>query len=124
MSKAKELSSKDMLKEKKKFNVFDMIGGIFKPILIVIIGAGVLQALRDILLQTGAISRVSSTYLFLDGLGNAAFYFLPIFLAISSANVFNATPFLSAAVAAFLLYPGVNNMYTWANNGMDLTFST
>ncbi|NLJ64030.1 MAG: PTS transporter subunit EIIC [Christensenellaceae bacterium] len=122
MAKEKTLSGKEMLEEKKKFNVFDMIGGIFKPILIVIIGAGVLQALRDILLQIGAISRVSSSYIFLDGLGNAVFYFLPIFLAISSANVFGATPFLAAAVAAFLLYPNITNLFSWANSvGWDLT---
>ena len=64
MAKSETLSGKEMLTEKKKFNVFDMIGGIFKPILIVIIGAGVLQALRDILVQVGAISRaVSYTHL-------------------------------------------------------------
>ncbi len=122
MAKSETLSGKEMLTEKKKFNVFDMIGGIFKPILIVIIGAGVLQALRDILVQVGAISRVSSSYIFLDGLGSAVFYFLPIFLAISSANVFKATPFLAAAVAAFLLFPSITNLYSWANSvGWDLT---
>ncbi len=122
MAKAKQLTGKEMLAEKKKFNVFDMIGGIFKPILIVIIGAGVLQAVRDILLQVGAISRVSSSYIFLDGLGSAVFYFLPIFLAISSANVFNATPFLAASVAAFLLFPNITNMFSWANSvGWNLT---
>ena len=41
--------------------VFDVIGGIFKPILSIIIAAGILQALRDVLLMTGAISRVSSS---------------------------------------------------------------
>ncbi|HHW92917.1 MAG TPA: PTS transporter subunit EIIC [Clostridiaceae bacterium] len=122
MTKTETLSGKEMLVEKKKFNVFDMIGGIFKPILIVIVGAGVLQTLRDILVQTGAISKVSSSYIFLDGLGSAAFYFLPIFLAISSANVFKATPYLAAAVAAFLLFPNITNLFSWANSvGWNLT---
>lgn len=108
--------------KEKKMGVFDIIGGIFKPILIVIIGAGVLQAVRDVLVQVGAISKVSSSYIFLDGLGNAVFYFLPIFLAIASAQVFKATPFLAAATAAFLLYPNIVNMYEWANNvGWNLT---
>ncbi len=102
--------------------LFDTIGGIFKPILIVIIGAGVLQALRDILLMSGAISRVSSSYILLDALGQAVFYFLPIFLAISSAQVFGATPFLAAAVAAFLLYPNIVDLFEWANSvGWNLT---
>lgn len=120
MSKAK---GPELVKEKKpKTSIFDIIGGIFKPILIVIIGAGVLQALRDILVQTGAIDKVSSSYIFLDALGSAAFYFLPVFLAISTAKVFNATPFLAAAVAAFLLYPNIVDLFSWANSvGWDLT---
>lgn len=76
--------------EKGKANslnkVFDIIGGIFKPILIVIIGAGILQALRDVLLMLVVIDKVSSSYLILNALGDCAFYFLPIFLACSSAR--------------------------------------
>ncbi len=122
MAEAVAAKQPELVEEKKKFNLFDIIGGIFKPILIVIIGGGVLQALRDILVQLGAIERVSSSYIFLNGLGSAVFYFLPIFLAISSARVFKATPFLSAAVAAFLLYPDIINLYSWANSvGWDLT---
>ena len=120
--KQNQTSSIATVETEKKPGIFDIIGGIFKPILIVIIGAGVLQALRDILLQTGAISRVSSSYIFLNALGSAVFYFLPIFLAISSARVFKATPFMAAAVAAFLLYPDVVNLYSWAKDvGWDLT---
>ncbi|MDI9497849.1 MAG: PTS transporter subunit EIIC [Bacillota bacterium] len=102
--------------------VFDIIGGIFKPILIIIIGGGVLQALRDVLLMLGVIGKVSSSYLILNALGDCAFYFLPIFLAYSSAQVFGATPYMAAAVAAFLVYPSITNMFTWANNvGWNLT---
>ena len=66
-----------------------MIGGIFKPILIVIIGAGVLQAR---ILVSRSDLQGDSSYIF-RWLGSAVFYFLPIFLAISSANVFKATLF-------------------------------
>ena len=102
--------------------IFDIIGGIFKPILIVIIGAGVLQAFRDVLLMVGAISRVSSSYIFLNALGDCVFYFLPIFLALSSAQVFGATPFLAGAVAAFLVHPTITDLFSWANSvGWNLT---
>ncbi len=103
--------------------IFDIIGDIFKPILVAIIGAGILQALRDILLMTGAIDRVSSSYIFLDAMGSAVFYFLPILLAFSSARVFGATPFLAVAIAAFFVFPSVVNLFNWANNvGWNLTF--
>lgn len=101
---------------------FDVLGGIFKPVLIAIIGAGILQALRDILLLTGVIEQVSSSYIFLNAMGDAVFYFLPILLAYSSAVVFGATPFLSAAIAGFLMYPQITDLFQWAKNvSWDLT---
>lgn len=103
--------------------LFDIIGGIFKPVLSIIIGAGILQAVRDILLMTGVISRVSSSYVFLHAMGDAVFYFLPIFLAFSAAKVFNASPYMSAAIAAFLVYPSVTELFNWSEAvGWDLTF--
>lgn len=109
--------------KKNKVGIFDIIGGIFKPILTIIIGAGVLQALRDVLVQSGAISTVSSTYIILNSLGNAVFYFLPIFLAISSAQVFGASQFMAAGIAAFFLYPGIVNLFDWSQSvGWNLTF--
>lgn len=111
------------LEKKQGLNtVFEIIGGIFKPILSIIIAAGILQALRDILLMTGLISRVSSSYIFLHAMGDAVFYFLPIFLAYSAAKVFGASPYMAAAVAAFLLYPTVTELFEWADSvGWDLT---
>lgn len=50
------------------------------------------------------------------------FYFMPVFLAFSSAQVFGATPFMSAAIATFLIYPNVTEAFAWANSvGWDLT---
>lgn len=116
--------SNSVTSEKSKgfSSVFDIIGGIFKPILSIIIAAGILQALRDVLLMAGVISRVSSSYIFLHAMGDAVFYFLPIFLAYSAAKVFGASPYMAAAVAAFLLYPTVTDLFNWANSvGWDLT---
>ncbi|HBN82955.1 MAG TPA: PTS beta-glucoside transporter subunit EIIBCA [Clostridiales bacterium] len=110
--------------ENKKFisRFFETLGQIFKPILPIMIGGGLLQALRDILLMTGAIEPVSSSYIFLNALGDCVFYFLPIYLAFSSAKVFGASPFMAAATAGFLLYPQVTKLFEWANQiGWDLT---
>ena len=102
--------------ENKSFisKFFDTLGQIFKPILPIMIGGGLLQALRDILLMTGVIEKVSSSYIFLNALGDAVFYFLPIYLAFTSAKVFGASPFMAAATAGFLLYPEVTKLFEWA----------
>jgi PTS system beta-glucosides-specific IIC component len=109
---------------KSKFlhNIFDVLGSIFRPILSIIIGAGILQALRDILLATGAISQVSSSYIFLNAMGDGVFYFLPIFLAFSAAKVFGASEYMAASVAAFLVYPAVTELFDWSQSvGWNLT---
>ena len=55
-------------------------------------------------------------------MGDAVFYFLPIFLAFSAAKVFGASPYMAAAVAAFLIYPTVTELFDWSNAvGWDLT---
>lgn len=110
--------------ENKSFisKFFDTLGQIFKHILPIMIGGGLLQALRDILLMTGVIEKVSSSYIFLNALGDAVFYFLPIYLAFTSAKVFGASPFMAAATAGFLLYPEVTKLFEWAKNvGWSLT---
>ncbi|NMA64710.1 MAG: PTS transporter subunit EIIC [Clostridiaceae bacterium] len=102
--------------------LFEILGGIFRPILPIMIGGGLLQALRDILLMLEVIEPVSSSYIFLNALGDCVFYFLPIYLAFSSAKVFGATPFMSAAIAGFLMYPQVTQLFDWANSvGWNLT---
>jgi len=73
--------------------LFEILGGIFKPILPIMIGGGLLQALRDILLMTGVIEQVSSSYIFLNALGDCVFYFLPIYLAFSSAAILSSKAF-------------------------------
>lgn len=117
-------SSSSAAPEKKSVisTAFEIIGAIFKPVLSIIIGAGILQALRDVLVMTGAISKVSSSYILLNAMGDCVFYFLPIFLAFSCAKVFNASPYMAAAIASFLVYPTVTELYNWtAAVGWNLT---
>lgn len=103
--------------------LFSILGGIFRPILPLMIGAGLLQATRDILLLTGVISRVSSSYIILNALGDCVFYFLPIYLAFSAGKVFNTNSFIAAAIAGFLVYPDLTSLFEWSQSiGWDLTF--
>ncbi|MGI6382850.1 MAG: PTS transporter subunit EIIC [Tissierellaceae bacterium] len=116
------LENNQRTKSKFPQNIFDILGSIFGPIISIIIGAGILQALRDILLTLGVIEQVSSSYIFLNAMGDAVFYFLPIFLAFSAARVFGASPYMAASVAAFLVYPSITELFEWAQSvGWNLT---
>src|SRR5690554_6053928 len=110
------LENNQRTKSKFPQNIFDILGSIFGPIISIIIGAGILQALRDILLTLGVIEQVSSSYIFLNAMGDAVFYFLPIFLAFSAARVFGASPYMAASVAAFLVYPSITELFEWAQS--------
>ncbi|MDF9844770.1 MULTISPECIES: beta-glucoside-specific PTS transporter subunit IIABC [unclassified Paenibacillus] len=85
--------------------VFDIISGIFVPIIPVIAGAGMLKGLLSILTTTEAITTTSDAYKFIEALSSAAFIFLPILLAFSSATKFKTNPYVAVVLGGFMLHP-------------------
>lgn len=85
--------------------IMDAIQGIFAPILGPLTGAGILQGLIILLLITGIVPAGNAEEAVLSSISDAVFYFMPILLAFSTARVFNASPYLAATVAGFLLHP-------------------
>lgn len=78
------------------FNSFaSMIAGIFQPIIPAIAASGMLKALLLLCTVTGIMSKESQTYMILSVISDAAFYFLPMLLAFSSAQKFKTNPFVS-----------------------------
>lgn len=66
--------------------LFDFISGVFTPILPAIAGAGMIKGILALMLTFQWISDKSSTYAILTAIGDGAFYFLPILLAVSVAK--------------------------------------
>ncbi|MGQ8872666.1 beta-glucoside-specific PTS transporter subunit IIABC [Paenibacillus sp. TSA_86.1] len=97
--------------EKQKKNVisalFDFISGVFTPILPAITGAGMIKGIVAILVAVGWLSDKSSTYTILSAIGDGAFYFLPIILAISAARKLGSNMFIAAALAAGIMHPTI-----------------
>lgn len=108
--------------EKKKRNpvsaLFDFISGIFTPILPAITGAGMIKGIVAILVAIGWLSETSSTYIILSAIGDGAFYFLPIILAISAARKLGSNMYIAAALAAGIMHPTITALLA---NG-DTTF--
>ncbi|WP_304518633.1 PTS transporter subunit EIIC [Clostridium sp. CM028] len=85
---------------------FNIMSAIVNPIVIALAGAGMIKALLVILTTTlGIIDTSGSTYKILSAAGNSVFYFLPLFLAYSSAKVFKCNPFISLAIVSALMEP-------------------
>lgn len=85
--------------------VLGAITAIFQPVIPAICGAGMIKAVLAILTATSLVTTDSQTYVLLSMFADAAFYFLPIFLAFSSAKRFNCNPYFAAVLGAVLIHP-------------------
>lgn len=96
--------------EQKTGNVItralNKMAAIVNPIVPALAGAGMIKALLVILTNTlGVMDASGSTYAILSAAGNSVFYFLPLFLAYSSAKAFDCNPYVGLAIVAALLEP-------------------
>lgn len=82
-----------------------LITGIFQPIIPAIAASGMLKALLLLFTSLGVISKESQLYSLLLFIADAAFYFLPVLLAYSSAQKFKTNPYIAATLAGVLLHP-------------------
>lgn len=85
--------------------IIGAITAIFQPIIPAICGAGMIKAILAILTACHLLDASSQTYVLLTMVADTAFYFLPIFLAVSSAKVFGCSPYLAAVMGGILLHP-------------------
>lgn len=104
--------------------VLDLFSESMTPILEPIIAAGMLAGVLSLLTLTGLISSESPTYLLLDNIRSAVFFFLPIFMAMSCAKRLNASPYLAVALAATLLSSGINGVEGLSIFGISLPATT
>ncbi len=85
--------------------VFDVISGVFTPILPAITGSGLLKGIMAILVAVNLLPDQGATYLILNGISDAAFKFLPFLIAFSAAKKFQTNQSLAVALAGILMYP-------------------
>lgn len=91
--------------------VFDFVSSVFTPILPAIIGAGLIKSILSIAVLLGADST-SSTYLFVNVIGDAPLYFLPVLLAYTAAKKLGCNRYLAVVIAGALLHPSYTALIT------------
>lgn len=97
---------KEKLTPKVVFNnILDALISTMSPIVPAIIGGSMIKLLVMILGMLKVLDSASSTYIILNGMGDAAFYFLPLMVAASASKKFKTNLFLAMAVAGLLVYP-------------------
>ena len=88
----------------------DLVSESMTPLLEPIIAAGMLAGLLSLVSLTGLVSADSPTYIVLDSIRGAVFFFLPVFMAMACAKRLNASPYLAVALAATLLSSSINGV--------------
>lgn len=90
--------------------LIDIISGCFQPILGPMCAAGIIKGLNALVLFIlGSTYESTGTYLLLNAIGDAVFYFMPILLGWSAAKKFNVNPVTGMLIGAALCYPTIQN---------------
>lgn len=84
--------------------IFDFIASIFTPILPAIIGAGLVKSVLALAVLLG-MDNQSTTYYFVNIIGDAPLYFLPMMLAVTASKKLECNSYLAVAIAGALLHP-------------------
>lgn len=98
----------------------DLVSESMTPLLEPIIAAGMLAGLLSLVSLTGLVSAESPTYVVLDSIRGAVFFFLPVFMAMACAKRLNASPYLAVALAGTLLSSTINGVEGLSIFGISL----
>ncbi|MDT2382790.1 PTS transporter subunit EIIC [Enterococcus avium] len=119
-SEVKEVSSTASTKETSIFNrVVDTITGCMTPMIPALTAAGMIKVILSLLTTFHWMSNESSTYRVLDFIGDGAFYFMPILLAVFAANKFKVNTSIAIIVVGVFLHP---NFSQWVASGDPISF--
>lgn len=107
------LDIEEPVQEKKKFSVMkvlEVISACISPLIPMMIGIGMLQAVLMVLSQFGIMDPESSTFLILSSVSDTALYFLPIAMGVTSARKFGASLSIGLLLGGVLVSPTIAPM--------------
>lgn len=116
----------DQSQEKGSGNILnrfiDLISGIFQPILGILAPAGMIKGFSALFLALGWLTESSGTYQILFALGDALFYFFPVFLGFTAAKKFGSNHFIGMAIGAAIVYPTLVSAMEFGAKGVHTLF--
>lgn len=101
---AKSVSNK---KDDRKWGakLLEFVISVFQPLVPAIAGAGVLKSVLLLLSMFGLLASDSTVYTALAAISDATFYFLPIMVAVTTANTLKSNRLVAIAAVGYLLLP-------------------
>lgn len=88
----------------------DIISSIFTPVLGVLAATGMIKGFNALFVALGWMSEEGGTFAILNAVGDAFFYFFPIFLGYTAMKKFGGTPFMGMVIGAALVYPSITGL--------------
>ena len=109
--------------------VIDFIIGVFQPLVPAIAGGGILKAVLMLLAMFGWISDKSQTYQILNLVGGSPLYFLPLLVAITTAQKLKVNPLVAVSTVGVLILPDLVTLMAkgttlFGMNVMNVTYSS
>lgn len=93
--------------KKEISHILSILADCIVPTLPIMIGVGMLKVILIVIgpVVLNILTETSDTYRVLSFVANAGYYFMPIYIAISSAEVFKTNKYISALIGAMLIAP-------------------
>lgn len=93
-----------------------VLGGIFVPIILALTAGGMIKSVSTLLITLGWMDGASDLAALLSIIGDSVFYFLPFFIAVTTARVIKTNEYLALMIAGSLMYPTmINGLESGAN---------
>ncbi|MFC6346351.1 PTS transporter subunit EIIC [Vagococcus carniphilus] len=99
--------------------IVDTITGCMTPMIPALTAAGMIKVILSLSTTFNWLSNESETYRILDIIGDGAFYFMPILLAIFASRKFKVNTSIAVIVIGVLLHP---NFTSWVATGESISF--
>lgn len=99
--------------------LMDTISGIMTPVIPAIIGAAMIKVLLTLLPMIGVLNTSADTYQLLTVIGDGAFFFMPVLIAVSASKKFGTNVYYAASIALIMLHPNFISMMTTAHDANE-----
>ncbi len=90
--------------------VIDLLSSFFLPIINLLVSVGILKGALTLLQVSGVVDADTTTYAILNGMADALFYFIPIFLAFTASKRFGVDTVTGMLIGCIILYPSITEI--------------
>ncbi|MGX7418029.1 PTS transporter subunit EIIC [Carnobacterium gallinarum] len=99
--------------------IVDTITGCMTPMIPALTAAGMIKVILSLINTFNWLTPTSDTYRILDIIGDSAFYFMPILLAVFASRKFKVNTSIAVIVVGIFLHP---NFTGWVASGDPISF--